>query len=251
MSHQLIYAANWKMNFTTRQAVNFLAAHKNALAALNGTIILCAGAPALTRLHEQLAGSRLSLGAQDCSNQQKGAYTGQISASDLSDIGCSYCIVGHSERRKYNNESSEVVAQKTVRLLENKITPIVCVGESDKSTTEMLDIDGIQTIHQQLAPVIQECKRSTLFRNIIIAYEPVWAIGTGLVASPTHIQQVLELINEIVSLELKDWNIQLLYGGSVSSNNIASLKQIELLKGFLVGGASLDFQEFEKLVNLI
>ncbi len=176
--------------------------------------------------------STFNLGAQDVSCFKNGSYTGDISASQLKSIGISYCLVGHSERRKNYCENNELFKLKIERLIENDITPILCVGENQGE-------DFVDVLNEQLSFLDSE-----IVDKIIIAYEPIWAIGTGLI--PT-----VEKITEITDFIKSRWNTLVLYGGSVDENNIDILKIINNLDGFLVGKASCDSFKLNALLNSI
>lgn len=244
MPNKLIYAANWKLNFTAAESLDFVHVHKQRLSTLNGTIVLCPPFTALNQITDALADTTVAVGSQDNSPHAKGAHTGQVSAQDLATIGCRYGIVGHSERRAQCHESDDLIAAKAQALLNVKISPIICIGENVfHQDTNHLSPETYRILSSQLFAIKKLTTQGTLF---FIAYEPVWAIGTGAVAGVEHIQNVFNLIQQ----ELVGLNYGILYGGSVSSKNIQALKAIPGISGFLIGGASLDFQEFEKIVNL-
>ena len=244
MPNKLIYAANWKLNFTAAESLNFISKHKQGLSTLNATIVLCPSFTALSQIAHALADTHIAVGSQDNSPHTKGAHTGQVSAQDLASIGCRYGIVGHSERRAECKETDDVIAAKAQALLDASISPIICIGEKNlQPNNNSLALETQEVLAGQLAFKKNLAPKG---RHFFIAYEPVWAIGTGAVAQPEHIQRVFDFIkHELVGLQYG-----ILYGGSVSSKNIQSLKNIAGIGGFLIGGASLDFQEFEKIVNL-
>jgi triosephosphate isomerase len=190
----------------------------------------------------------LKYGAQDISQHTSGAYTGEVSGVQLAKLGCDYVAVGHSERREYHAESDEIVAAKTKAAFDNGIVPIVCVGEG-------LDIrkEGrhVEYTLAQLDGAMQDLP-AELAKDVVIAYEPVWAIGTGEVATPADAQEVCAAIRgrlaELYSPELAD-GVRVLYGGSVKSGSIAQLMAEPDVDGGLVGGASLDPEEFSKIAR--
>lgn len=205
-------------------------------------IIVCPAFVHLERVLDKLQGSGIAVGAQDVSAAVKGAYTGQISAKMLADIGCKYVIIGHSERRQYCAEGSEAIAKKLVNALEMGITPIFCVGET-KAERE----SGIteQVIQEQILSVLEHCPVDVL-ANSMIAYEPVWAIGTGVTATPEMAQAVHAFIRTLLAgikagLEQK---VPLLYGGSVNESNAEALFSMPDIDGGLIGGASLKAETF-------
>lgn len=187
----------------------------------NHQIIVCP-----TFLNINLYDIDFPLGAQNVSSKEEGAHTGEISAEDLYNSGVEYCIVGHSERRQEQKESLEEINEKIKRLQENGITPILCVGE----TKEERDQNRVKDVLEiELASAIKEIDTS----NLIIAYEPIWSIGTGIIPTNEEIKAVFEYIKSIFP------NNKVLYGGSANEKNIDTLKQISLIDGYLVGGLSL------------
>ncbi len=170
-----------------------------------------------------------TLGSQDVSPFKKGSYTGDISAEQLKKANVKYCILGHSERRKYYNESNELLKEKLHRLSENGITPILCVGENENENLE-------KVIAKQLEIISND--------NLIVAYEPVWAIGTGKIPSNEQIEKTVNYIKSIV-------NCDVLYGGSVDIDNIDMLKKVSNISGFLVGKASCDYKKLNAMVDSI
>ncbi len=240
----MIYAANWKMNKDPRESINFVENNAPGLKELtnNNTIIICPSFIALSSLAIKTKPLGLALGGQDCSDHSKGAFTGQAAAHDIATTGATYCIVGHSECRNNNNDSSERVAEKCLRVIENNMTPIVCIGE----TAQEHHSNKTETVlAQQLAPIMSITNKNTA--PIIIAYEPVWAIGTGLTPTTDHLRKTFIFLFGITTK--LPGEAQLLYGGSITSKNAASLKEIPHLEGFLIGGSSLDFQELKKIVE--
>lgn len=179
------------------------------------------------------------LGAQDCGFETNGAFTGDVSAKMLKDVGCEYVIVGHSERRRNYFESDETIAKKLKQVVDQKLTPILCVGENSECRASN---DHQKFIEQQL----QNClDKNYAFKKLLIAYEPIWAIGTNNIASCEQIAQAIKLIKDFVANNFPNVeNLVLLYGGSVNSKNSAEILQIENVDGLLVGGASLDANEF-------
>jgi len=255
MNSSLVFVANWKMGFSFNQTVEFVTNHYKELATLsrNHQVILCPLSMALPDSDNILKGTTISLGAQDCSNYAHGAYTGQISAESIKQAGAQFCIIGHSERRKYNNETNEIIAQKLVQLLDQEITPIICIGET---LEQFNNNQTVQVLEEQLAAIfeiIQEREtQNKLSKNnkyIFIAYEPVWSIGTGLIPNPENLTLIFAQLHEKTQNSSSSIVWRLLYGGSVKSDNVKSLALIRHLGGFLIGGASLDFQELKKIVE--
>jgi triosephosphate isomerase len=198
--------------------------------------------PYLQSLIERHGAGGLGFGAQDCSEHKEGAYTGEVSAAMLKDVGCGYVLAGHSERRQYHHESDAQIACKVVQALQNKLTPVLCVGESleehDAGRTA-------EVVKRQLARVIEHCGIE-VFKRVIVAYEPVWAIGTGRTASPAKAQEVHSILRS--QLAQADARIagstRILYGGSVKPDNAADLFAQPDVDGGLIGGASLKAADF-------
>lgn len=239
----LLYACNWKMYMSVQEEIMLFEQHKEEYAELTtqATIALFPSYLALPTI--AASHSLIKLGAQDCSDAPQGAYTGQISAKSLAQLGCTYCIIGHSERRKLG-ETSELIAQKMLRLYENNIIPIVCIGENhDQYDAGQAD----KVIKDQLSPLLDVLK-DTHNKSLIIAYEPVWAIGTNVTPTAQEIQTAFSTIETVVKERASNLSLILLYGGSVKSTNVQEFKKIPHIGGFLIGHASIDFQEFKKTV---
>jgi triosephosphate isomerase len=241
-----LIAGNWKMNGS-------LAANKALVQAmldgLNGNqpaadMALCAPAPYLAQLQALLQGSPIAWGAQDVSAHEQGAYTGEVSAAMLKDFACRYAIVGHSERRQYHGETDALVASKAQRALALGITPIVCVGET------LAEREADQTeavVKRQLAAVIHAVAHCT--SEIVVAYEPVWAIGTGKTATPEMAQQVHAVLRaQLAAATQHPERVHILYGGSMNAANAASLLAQPDIDGGLIGGASLKAADFLQIV---
>ena len=236
-------AGNWKMNgnLATNQAL--LQALIPALARVAGVkCAICAPYPYLAQVQQLLSGSGIGWGAQNVSQFDGGAYTGEVSGSMLVDFGCRYAIVGHSERRTLFGETSAVVAQKYAAALKAGLTPILCVGETLAEREAGITQDVIAA---QLDAVVERSGAPS-FAQAVIAYEPVWAIGTGKTASPDEAQAVHAFIRERLgkSDEAVAGNVQVLYGGSVKGANAGELFAMPDIDGGLIGGASLDVKEF-------
>jgi triosephosphate isomerase len=243
MKKKLI-AGNWKMN-------GGLAANEALVRALvSGTgdaacgVALCVPAPYLAQVGALCAGSMLQLGAQDVSQHDQGAYTGEVSASMLKEFGVRYAIVGHSERRQYHGETDSVVAEKARAALAGGITPIVCVGETlaerEAGKTE-------EVVKRQLAAVIHT--NGHCISEIVVAYEPVWAIGTGKTATTEQAQQVHAVLRAQLKAATSHVDrIHILYGGSMNAGNAAVLLAQPDIDGGLVGGASLKAPDFLQIV---
>ncbi|MCV0437024.1 MAG: triose-phosphate isomerase [Hydrogenophaga sp.] len=241
-----LIAGNWKMNGSL--AANE-ALVKAMLDGLGGKVpasdmALCVPAPYLPQLAGLLQGSPIAWGAQDVSSHESGAYTGEVSVAMLKDFGCRYAIVGHSERRQYHGETDVVVAAKAQRALAGGVTPIVCVGET------LAEREAGQTeavVKRQLAAVIHAVAHCT--SEIVVAYEPVWAIGTGKTASPEQAQQVHAVLRaQLAAATQHPERVHILYGGSMNAANAASLLAQADIDGGLIGGASLKAADFLHIV---
>lgn len=242
------------MGFTVEQTFRYVTEHTVAMTCLiehtGNQVVLCPTFPMLIPVCELTRGTRIHVGAQTCSAYAAGAFTGEVSAELLASVGCQYCIVGHSERRLYCNETDEDIARKVRMCLLAGIQPILCVGETD----DALDVSyTAKILEKQLEPLgdhLLDLAPAAL-KSLWIAYEPVWAIGTGKTAQPAYVNQVYEILAHIVARYLPlHCTVQYMYGGSLNENNIQSMMQIHANKGFLVGGASLDFQKFKDMISL-
>jgi len=235
-----LVAGNWKMHGSLAENAALLSALKPALAGIEA--VVCVPFPYLAQAQSELAGSSIAWGAQNLSEHSKGAYTGEVSASMLRDFGCSYVIVGHSERRSLYGESDQQVAAKFIAAQAGGLVPILCVGESleerEAGITE-------QVVARQLDAVISAAGIGAL-ATAIVAYEPVWAIGTGKTASPEQAQAVHAFIrSKIAGLDAAIADALVIqYGGSVKAANAAELLAQPDIDGGLIGGASLVADEF-------
>jgi len=249
ISRKHVVAGNWKM-FKTREEAQATVREVVGLVGniQNVDIVVCPPFTALGAVEEILTGSVVQLGAQNVHWQDEGAFTGEVSVSMLADYGCSHVIIGHSERRHYFQESDEVIQGKLEKVFSTELTPILCIGES----LEAREADRVQeVIPSQLERALRELTDPQTSR-IIIAYEPVWAIGTGRTATPELAEKVHFLIRSWLSdhssVGVAD-QVRILYGGSVTPENAGQLIEQENIDGFLVGGASLDAQAFAKIVQ--
>ena len=242
-----IMAANWKMHKTTGEAEAFVDAFLPLVAGATTDIVLAPAFPSLHCVSKAAAGSQVHVAAQNVNPEEKGAFTGEVSTGMLADLGCSYTIVGHSERRALYGETSEFVALKAIALLNAGIRPIVCVGETldEREGGRLEEIVGGQ-LDGSLAGIPDD--RAT---DVVVAYEPVWAIGTGKTATPELAQEVHAFIRG----KLRDRfgaagdAIRIQYGGSVKPDNVAELMAQPDIDGGLVGGASLEPESFAKIAN--
>lgn len=235
---------NWKMHGSLAENAALLSAVKAGAAAASlapGRIGVCVPFPYLAQVAQALQGSSVSWGAQDVSVHEKGAYTGEVSAGMLGEFGCRWVLAGHSERRAYHGETDQVVADKAAAALRAGLTPVVCVGETlaEREAGATLDV-----IRRQLAPVL--ALGAADVARMVLAYEPVWAIGTGRSASAEQAQEVHAAIRKDLAA-LGAGAVQVLYGGSVKAANAASLFAMPDIDGALVGGASLVAEEFLRI----
>ena len=240
MRNRLV-VANWKMNGSFAANAAWTKAFF-ALGKFECDAAVCAPHVYLMQMSEQLKGSALALGAEDVSEYAEGAYTGEVSPAMLADVGCRYVIVGHSERRALFGDTDERVAQKAKAALAAGLTPIVCVGET---LAERESSQTIRVVARQLAAVIKEVGAAD-FERCVIAYEPVWAIGTGKSATPEIAQQVHAALRTELALHSRDLaeKVRILYGGSVKPGNAAALFFFFYIDGGLIGGASLKAEDF-------
>jgi triosephosphate isomerase len=238
-----VIAGNWKMNGTPASA----AALASGLAGRVGTakspaIVLCPPAPLLSAVVTAVAGSPIAAGGQDCHPKEKGAHTGDISAALLAEIGCRYVIVGHSERRADHGETDALVRAKAEAALKAGLMPIICLGETD-AQREAGETDAI--VARQ---VKGSFPKTATAANAIIAYEPVWAIGTGKVATTADIAAVHAQIRKVYD-QADAGALRILYGGSVKGSNAAEILATAGVNGALVGGASLDLEDFWRIIQ--
>lgn len=243
MTRKLI-VGNWKMNGSLSANHDLLHAINAGLSSASCQAAVCVPAPYLAQVQQLSQGSALWWGAQDVSAHEQGAYTGEVSAAMLRDFGVRVAIVGHSERRQYHAETDAVVATKAQRALAAGITPIVCVGET------LAEREAGQTqavVKRQLAAVIHT--NGHCISEIVVAYEPVWAIGTGQTATPDQAQEVHALLRaQLAAATEHPERISLLYGGSMNASNAASLLAQHDIDGGLIGGASLKAADFLSIV---
>lgn len=243
MNRKTIVAANWKMNGDLTLVKQMSQMLNNVQLADNVDVIICPSFLYLTALSTELDSESVHVGAQNVNEHDKGAFTGEVSTDMLKDLSVNYVIVGHSERRAIYKETSTQVAHKVKKAIDAGMTPILCIGESEAERNAM---QTETVLASQLQPVIDEVGIAT-FEKIIVAYEPVWAIGTGKTASPEMAQETHKFIRGFLaqSNELVAGKIPLLYGGSVNASNSNELFAQADIDGGLIGGASLKVDEFE------
>ena len=234
-----LVVGNWKMHGSRPANAELLAAIVGARP-YGADVAVCVPYPYLTETAASLAGSDVRWGAQDCSAHEQGAYTGEVSVPMLAEFGCRYVIVGHSERRQYHSESDALVAQKAQAALARGITPIVCVGET-LAQREAGETEAV--VKRQLAAVIHQLAHCA--GEIVVAYEPVWAIGTGRTASPEQAQDVHRVLrSQLQAATGRGDSMTVLYGGSVKADNAATLFAQPDIDGGLIGGAALKAADF-------
>jgi len=241
-----IIVANWKMNLnlssgsTLAQNISILVNEEK----IKDTVVICPPFTMLERVNNVINGSSIKLGAQDCAADRDGAHTGEISAGMLQDVGCDYVILGHSERRYNQEETSALIMRKIESAHLFNLKTIVCIGETEEERTNGITLEVIK---DQLLNVIPE--NSILSDNILIAYEPLWSIGTGMIPSVDDINEIAEYCSGILATRFSFENkIKILYGGSVDSVNCAKILGSEHIDGVLVGGASLDYKKFSEII---
>ncbi|MGK5071709.1 triose-phosphate isomerase [Janthinobacterium sp. ZB1P44] len=242
-----LVVGNWKMNGSRTSNAVLLSEIVAGLAASGAASAVCVPAPYLAQCQAQLAGTALGWGAQDVSAHASGAYTGEISAAMLQDFGCGYVVIGHSERRAYHGESDAQVAAKTVAALAAGITPIVCIGET-LAQREAGQTDAV--VAQQLGAVLAAISADDVAK-LVLAYEPVWAIGTGKTATP----QMAQDVHQVLHAQLAQKNavaaagVQILYGGSMKPENAKELMAMPDIDGGLIGGAALKAADFLAIIH--
>ncbi len=246
MIRQKIVAGNWKMN-GSKESISLLVNGLLKMESSSAQVVVTPAFPYLSQVSEMLSGSHIVLAAQNASDQSKGAFTGEVSTSMLNDFGVTYVLAGHSERRSLYGESDETVALKVKAILAEGLIPMLCVGE----TLEERESDKtLEVCERQLNAVIKLVGIDA-FENIVIAYEPVWAIGTGVSASAEQAQDVHESIRKYLSTFSVSvaQQSQILYGGSVKASSSQALFAMPDIDGALVGGASLDADEFIAIIK--
>ncbi len=240
----LTIIGNWKMNGSlsaNQQLIQGLLGSGLADMAKNARLALCVPYPYLIQVADLLANSGIGLGAQDVSDHPNGAYTGDVSANMLQELGCRYVIVGHSERRQYHHEGDGLVARKAKAALQANMTPIICVGETEE---EHDDGKTLVVVRRQLQAVLDLLQGQVA--SCVLAYEPVWAIGTGKVPTPAQAQDVhRELRLQLAKFDAEAASkVAILYGGSLKPDNAKDLLAMPDIDGGLVGGASLNADDF-------
>ena len=240
-----IMAGNWKMFKTESEAVDFFKSLVPQVSDMHDrTILICPPSLVLSKVHNEIKASNISLGAQNLYWEDQGAFTGEVSGPMLKAVGCTYVIIGHSERRQYFGDTNETVNKKLFAALKHHLIPVVCIGEKLEEREAGKTFDVIKSqVEGSFNKVTNE-----QWDNIVIAYEPVWAIGTGKTATPEQAQEVHKFIRTLLPKEVAD-KIRILYGGSVKPENVKALMAQPDIDGGLVGGASLKVDSFVKLIK--
>lgn len=238
-----IFAANWKLFKSPQETRQFFKAFKEVSSSVTGEVVFFPSAISLEAASQELAGSNIKFGAQNCYTQSSGAYTGENSAQVVKDLGGSYILIGHSERRKIFGESDALVADKVAFTQSLNLTPMLCIGET---LEEREAKHTFRVLESQLQMGLSKAEKS---KPLVIAYEPVWAIGTGKVATAEQVAEThTDVFNILKALGFEKTPV--LYGGSVKADNAASLVQQPHVHGFLVGGASLEVSSFAKICQV-
>ena len=241
-----IVAGNWKMNKTPSEGKIFSEKMVEKLGSKSSVdVIIC---PPFTGLSSLVTSTKFHIGAQNCHFEGSGAFTGEISTSMLLNCNVEYVILGHSERRAIFHEKNNDIGQKVAKVLSDGMKPILCVGET---IDELNDGLAKETVQRQLQLGLNNINS---FNNVVIAYEPVWAIGTGLTASVEKVSEIHSFIRTTLKdllPESESNNVPIIYGGSVNSDNADELINANAVNGFLIGGASLDVDKFVEIINIV
>jgi len=246
-----IIAGNWKMNLLVHEGIELastIATSTDVTSAVNGghTVVVAPPFIGIQAIAMRCAGTRVSVAAQDCHPNNSGAFTGDISAKMIADIGATHVIVGHSERRQYHGETNELIGRKAMAAVSCGMRPIICIGESLQQREANVTND---VLSDQLAGVLRSAGSDVVAQSII-AYEPVWAIGTGVAATTNQAQETHAFINGYLQESLgAKANVPILYGGSVTPANAAEFFSCQHIDGALVGGASLTAEQFVAIVE--
>lgn len=245
---QYIVAANWKMNMSAKETRRFIEEIKQSEIPDYLKTIIFPPYPYLHIFQEMLRYEKIMYGAQDIAKEEKGAFTGEVSAAMLADCGCSYTLTGHSERRSYYGETPEIVARKTAAALKYQIKPVICIGET---LQERREDRYREVLKGQLDAVKKEIGDG--LADCIIAYEPVWAIGTGVIPEMNQIEETHRYIHDtLMSYTGNNETVpRILYGGSVNEKNVRDIASVEYVGGFLIGGASLKAESYKNILKLL
>ncbi len=243
-----IIAGNWKMHKTMDEALKLANDIKDEANKTDIEIVICCPFTVISEVKRAIEGTKVKLGAQNMHWEEEGAFTGEISANMLKDLGVDYVIIGHSERRQYFNETDEIVNKKVIKAIEKGLKPIICVGETldEREKNKTFDI-----VKRQTLIALENIGRDEMI-DVVIAYEPIWAIGTGKTASSQDANEVIAYIRSLLQdkygSEISE-EIRIQYGGSVKPSNATEIMNEADIDGALVGGASLKAKEFLEIVN--
>jgi len=243
-----IIAGNWKMNYTVNEAETFVTGILGSINTDEIDVVICPNFTALDRVSNLLDNKNVKLGAQNVYYETKGAYTGETSVDMLYSLDVKYCIVGHSERRQILKETDEMVNLKAKKLLEKGINPIICVGETLEQRNENKFYD---IISNQVKNALKDISSDDVKNKVVMAYEPIWAIGTGVTATSEQAEDMCKYIRNVISETYSETvasNIRIQYGGSVNPKNANEILNMDNIDGALVGGASLT-NDFTAIVN--
>ena len=253
MTNEKIIIANWKMKLSLKETIDLAKKIRTTFEGWDkGEIGICPNFISLIEVGEILKGSNIALGAQDVYWEELGAYTGEVSPSMLIEAGCKYVIVGHSERRKFLMENYEMIHREAKAVLKTeKLVPIICIGENwDERKTDRRDFILFDQLQQALGglDIVGD-------QQIVIAYEPIWAIGSGTAIEPSEAEYAHKIIrltlNDMFGMKIVSNNFKVIYGGSINSKNVKGFVGLDNVDGMLVGGASLDAEEFFKVAKAI
>ena len=239
---QVIVAGNWKMNASKETVNTLVMGILSGMSEVDAKVIVCAPSPYMSQVEALITHSQLNLGAQDLNVNASGAFTGEVSADMIKDFGAQYVVIGHSERRSMYGETDQIVADKVRVALENDLTPLFCIGE----TLEEREAGNMESVVTRQIQAVIDLSGIDSFKNIIIAYEPVWAIGTGVTATPQQAQDAHAFIRSMLAQNNADiaQSTPILYGGSMNPGNAVELISCEDIDGGLIGGASLKAEDF-------
>ena len=242
MERRLLIAGNWKMNGLSKDGLELArGVAQESKKSDKCDFLICPPFTLLATAKKALRGSKVALGAQDVHFAEKGAHTGDISPLMLKDLGCKFVIVGHSERRADHGESDELVCKKAKAAQEHGLTAVICIGETDEQRT------AGKTIEVCTKQILGSVPEKSTYRNTVIAYEPVWAIGSGKTPTPAEVEEVHAAVRKVLAKKLSKAQaakMRILYGGSVKPNNAKEFLSLEDVDGALVGGASLKVADF-------
>lgn len=253
MEKKFIFVANWKMYLNFNQEINLVTSEYDNLIKLSENIdfeiVLSPSLLSIATIKQIFKTTKIEISSQSCSSHKQGSFTGQISAESLNNLNIKYCIIGHSETRKYLNDNNEEILKKCIQLLNYNISPIICIGENEQDYKNKKSIEILEQQLEKIILFLEKESRIANYLSINIAYEPIWSIGSDKTPATDYLENIFAWLYEKTK-KLPNINFRLLYGGNVNSKNIITLKKINHINGFLIGRASLDFQEFKKIVEL-